>query len=369
MSSKVEIPKRSYSSESTQGQDDDTLILSEELDIDVLSELPVLNLENGNVLSIEEEESDEKELEPFSYKTDPFRVYLCEMGSFPLLTREDEVEIAKKIESGQQEVLSVVLNSPIAMGEIIDLGAALREGRIKIREVTNDIDDEGTNVEEEQLHKKRVLHLINKIRKEKDHLRLLQGRLYRKKKGPSKKKIQEQMRKKQAEIFNAFNRINLRQRQIDRIVQKLRQWDIRMDKAQNEVKKYEEDLGISIQEARKLLRTMKKKTNKKRPHFPSKGGFKTGDLEEMNRTVLSVRRKIGKMEVKCGLSQGRLKEALRAIEVGETKTREAKSELVKSNLRLVISIAKRYLNRGLAFLDLIQEGNIGLMKAVDKFEY
>jgi RNA polymerase primary sigma factor len=368
MNLKVRIPKGAYRSEPRLEQDDDALILSEELDIDGFNEFPVLNLENGNVQAMEEEEFDEKEPETFGYKMDPVRVYLKEMGSFPLLTREGEVEIAKRIENGQQEVLSVVFNSPIAIREIIDLGAALHEGRTKIREVTNDIDDEETMVEEELLHKKRVLNLINKIRRGKENLRLLQKRLYGGK-GPSKKKIQEQIWKKQAEIYNAFKRINLRQRQIDRIAQKLKQWDIRMDKAQKEVKKCEEDLGISVQEARKFLRMTKKKTKKKGPHFPSKGGFKIEDLVEMDRIARDVRRMVGRMEVKCGFSQDRLKEALRAIETGETKTREAKSELIKANLRLVISIARRYLNRGLAFLDLIQEGNIGLMKAVDKFEY
>jgi RNA polymerase primary sigma factor len=366
---KVRIPNTSYQSESSFEQNDDALILSEELGNDVLNEFPVLNLENGNAQAMEEEEFYEKEPEIPGYKMDPIRVYLKEMGSFPLLTREGEVEIAKRIENGQQEVLNVVFNSPIAIGEIIDLGAALHEGRVRIKEVTNDIDDEETMVEEEQFHKKRIFKLINKIKRGKGNLQLLQKKLDGRKKGPSRKKIQEQIRKKQAEILSAIKRINLRQRQIDRIAQKLKQWEIRIDKAQKEVKKCEEDLGISVQEARKFLRMAKEKKKKKGSHFSSKGGFKIEDLEEMDKISRDARRKVGRMEAICGFSQDRLEEALRAIEAGEAKAKEAKSELIKANLRLVISIARRYLNRGLAFLDLIQEGNIGLMKAVDKFEY
>jgi len=333
------VLKRSYRSESRQGRDEDALILSDELDINVVSKFPRLKVEDENVLVREEEKVVEYKLESFRKAEDRVGIYLKEVGIFPLLTREGEVEIAKRIESGQREVLSVVLNCPSAVREVINLGGALRAGRVEIRELTNEIDDEKTSVEEEQIQKKRVLNLINKIKRGEERIRILQGELRLRNKEASKKKIQEQIWKKQTKIFDTFKRINLRERQVNKIVQKLKQWDIRMEKAIREMERYE------------------------------KAGMKPKDLEEMDRIARNVKREVGRMEVECGLSLDQLKEALRTIEAGEAKAKEAKSELVKANLRLVISIARRYINRGLHFLDLIQEGNIGLMKAVDKFEY
>jgi RNA polymerase primary sigma factor len=362
------VPKRSYRSESYQGRDENALILSDELDIDGVSEFPGLEVENENSL-LKEEEVVECKLKPFGKAADPVGIYLKETGSFPLLTRAGEVEIARRIESGQREVLSVVLNCPIAIKEVINLGGALRAGRIEIREVTSEIDDEETDVEKEQIQKKKVLNLINKIQREEERIRILQEGLRPKNKEVLRKKIQEQIWKKQIKIFNTFNRINLREKQINQIVQKLKQWDIQMEKAIGEVGKYEEDLGISVQEARKSLKAIKKQANRRNPFYRSKVGIKIKDWKEIDRIARDVKRKISRMEWECGLSSDQIKEAVIAIEKGEAKAKEAKSELVKANLRLVISIARRYLNRGLPFLDLIQEGNMGLMRAVDKFEY
>jgi RNA polymerase primary sigma factor len=335
----------------------------------MVSEFPGLKVENEHLLVREEEDVNEYEQETFEKKTDPVRIYLKEMGSFPLLTREQEVEIARRIESGQRQVLSVVLNCPLAVREVTHLGDALRAGTLGIRELTNEIEEEGTNIEEELTQRKRVLTLIRRIRKTEDSIRSLRQKLKARGREASKRKIREQIGKKQERIFDAFRQINLRERQISRVVQKLRQWDTQMEKAQEKVKPYEEKLEISIQEARKFLRRMKKKALKGSSRSLSKPGLRLKVLEEMSRIARGVEKTVRRMEAECGFSWGQLKEALRAIERGEAETKKAKSELVRSNLRLVISIARRYINRGLPFLDLIQEGNIGLMKAVDKFEY
>ena len=120
---KERVPKRSYRSSSRQGRDEDALVLSDELDVDVASEFPGLKVENENVQVREEEEVVEHELGTFGKAKDPILIYLKEMGSFPLLTREGEVEIAKRIERGKRDVLSVVFNCPIAVREVINLGA------------------------------------------------------------------------------------------------------------------------------------------------------------------------------------------------------------------------------------------------------
>ncbi len=347
----------------------ETLTLPEELDIDVLGEFPELKLESANESALTKEEEDvaENELEFFRKTPDPVRIYLKEMGSFPLLTREGEMEIAKKIESGQQEVISVVFNCPITVKEVVTLGGDLRATRVRIREVTVEIDDEEASAVEEDIQKKRVLSLINKIQRGGENIRLLQKKLKARKNGISKKAIRKRIIEKQVEIFNLLKQIKLKDYQVDRIVQKLKEREIQIRIDERELRKYEK-LLLSLQEAKRPSPRNGKRMNGK-SFFSARPKLKRQKLEEMSRLARHLRRKVSCVEAECGLSSVQLKEALRAIEAGEARAKQAKNELIKANLRLVISIAKRYVNRGLQFLDLIQEGNMGLMRAVDKFEY
>jgi len=347
----------------------DSLTLPEELDIDVLGEFPGLKLESANESALPKEEEDvaENELEFFKKTPDPVRIYLKEMGSFPLLTREGEMEIARRIESGQQEVISVVFNCPITVNEVITLGGDLRAARIRIREVTVEIDDEEASALEEDTQKKRVLGLISKIQRGGEHIRLLQKKLKARENGISKKTIRKRIVEKQVEIFNLLKQIKLKDYQVNRIVQKLKEREIQIRINERELRKYEK-LLLSPQEAKRRLPMKGKRMNGK-AFFSARPKLKSQRLEEMSRVARHLRKKVRCVEAECGLSSVQLKEALRAIEAGEARAKQAKNELIKANLRLVISIAKRYVNRGLQFLDLIQEGNMGLMRAVDKFEY